>query len=30
MKILVIHGSPDIFHAKIVEIHGEDLLTILA
>jgi hypothetical protein len=30
VKILVIHGSADIFHAEIVEIHGEDLLTILA
>jgi hypothetical protein len=30
VKILVIHCSADILHTEVVEIHGKDLLTVLA
>jgi hypothetical protein len=29
VKIFVVHGRTDILHAEIVEIHGQDLLTVL-
>jgi len=30
VKILVVHGSTDILNAEIIEIHGQDLLAVLA
>jgi hypothetical protein len=28
VQILVVHFNPDLFHTKVVKIHGEDLLAI--